>query len=88
MLTHTSFPPDPDLLLLSLLYFPNNSHNLQRLNLEITQTNKRVSRCKHEGKTCSQNVTRGFLKTWMIAYLVKYAIGVLPALLKGKVFKK
>ncbi|KAF9315903.1 hypothetical protein BG003_002545 [Podila horticola] len=64
-----------------------SSHNLQRLNLEITQSSKRVSRCKHEGKTCSQNITRGFLKTWMIAYLVKYAIGVLPALLKGKVFK-
>ncbi|KAF9430590.1 hypothetical protein BGZ94_005924 [Podila epigama] len=64
-----------------------SSHNLQRLNLEITQTNKRVNRCKHEGKTCSQNVTRGFLKTWMVAYLVKYAIGVLPVILRGKVFK-
>ncbi|KAG0339378.1 hypothetical protein BG004_006837 [Podila humilis] len=65
-----------------------SSHNLQRLNSEITETSrKRVNKCQHEGKTCSQNVTRGFVKTWMIAYLMKYAIGVLPALLKGKVFK-
>ncbi|KAG9327851.1 hypothetical protein KVV02_000297 [Mortierella alpina] len=65
-----------------------SSHNLQRLNLEITENAKRVNRCKHEGKTCSQNVTRGFLKTWVVAYLAKYLIAVLPALLKGKVFKK
>ncbi|KAG0054826.1 hypothetical protein BGZ83_010388, partial [Gryganskiella cystojenkinii] len=64
-----------------------SSHNLQRLNLEITASEKRVNKCKHEGKTCSQNVTRGFFKTWMIAYLVKYLIGVLPALLTGKAIK-
>ncbi|KAF9370528.1 hypothetical protein CPB97_002675 [Podila verticillata] len=65
-----------------------SSHNLEQLNLQLTQNDKRVSKCKHEGKTCQQNVTRGFLKTWVIAYLVKYAIGILPALLTGKVFKK
>ena len=64
------------------------SHNLQRLNLEITQSAKKSKKCKHDGKTCTQNVTRGFLKTWVVAYLIKYAIGVLPSLLKGKVFKK
>ncbi|KAG0330207.1 hypothetical protein BGZ99_007068 [Dissophora globulifera] len=64
-----------------------SSHNLQRLNLEITQTAKRANKCKHEGKTCTQNVTRGFFKTWMIAYVVKYLISVLPAVLTGKAFK-
>ncbi|KAG0353504.1 hypothetical protein BG005_007226 [Podila minutissima] len=64
-----------------------SSHNLQRLHLKITRNEKRVSKCKHDGKSCKQNVTRGFLKTWMIAYLVKYAIGVLPALLTGKAMK-
>ncbi|KAG0354793.1 hypothetical protein BC939DRAFT_405705 [Gamsiella multidivaricata] len=64
-----------------------SSHNLQRLNLEITQNKKQVNRCKHEGKTCAQNVTRGFLKTWVVAYLVKYVIAILPALLKGKILK-
>ncbi|KAF9153520.1 hypothetical protein BG015_003255 [Linnemannia schmuckeri] len=64
-----------------------SSHNLAKLNLEITAQKKRVSKCKHEGKTCSQNVTRGFFKTWMIAYVVKYLIGVLPAVLTGKAFK-
>ncbi|KAI1318322.1 hypothetical protein EDD11_006835 [Mortierella claussenii] len=64
-----------------------SSHNLQRLHLEITQSQKRVNKCKHDGKSCPQNVTRGFFKTWAIAYVVKYSIAVLPALLKGKVFK-
>ncbi|KAF9946965.1 hypothetical protein BGZ65_009250, partial [Modicella reniformis] len=39
------------------------------------------------GKTCKQNVTRGFFKTWVIAYVVKYLIGVLPSVLTGKVLK-
>ncbi|KAF9436470.1 hypothetical protein BGZ76_003901 [Entomortierella beljakovae] len=64
-----------------------SSQNLQRLNLEISQSNENVSKCKHEGKSCSQNVTRGFLKTWLVSYLVKYAIAVLPALLTGKLAK-
>ncbi|KAF9353947.1 hypothetical protein BGX34_011290 [Mortierella sp. NVP85] len=64
-----------------------SSHNLQRLNLEITQSAKRVSKCKHEGKTCKQNVTRGFIKTWLVAYLGKYLLGVLPSILSGKVLK-
>ncbi|KAG0209487.1 hypothetical protein BGX33_005487 [Mortierella sp. NVP41] len=64
-----------------------SSHNLQRLHLEITQMEKKASRCKHEGKTCSQNVARGFFKTWMISYVTNYSIGVLPALLTGKAFK-
>ncbi|KAG0307448.1 hypothetical protein BGZ98_000238 [Dissophora globulifera] len=64
-----------------------SSHNLQKLNLELTQSKKRASKCNHEGKTCSQNVTRGFVKTWLVAYLVKYVIGVLPAILTGKILK-
>ena len=72
----------------SYIFEKKNSHNLQRLHLKITENEKRVSKCKHEGKSCKQNVTRGFFKTWMIAYLVKYAIGVLPALLTGKAMKK
>ncbi|KAF9171968.1 hypothetical protein BGX21_010598 [Mortierella sp. AD011] len=63
-----------------------SSHNLNRLNKEITQSQRR-NKCKHEGKTCSQNVTRGFLKTWLVAYLVKYAIAVLPAILTGRIAK-
>ncbi|KAI8603337.1 hypothetical protein EDD21DRAFT_369367 [Dissophora ornata] len=64
-----------------------SSHNLQRLNLEITQNRQRVNKCKHDGKTCTQNVTRGFIKTWLVAYLVKYAIAVLPSILTGKILK-
>ncbi|KAF9169312.1 hypothetical protein BGX21_008511 [Mortierella sp. AD011] len=64
-----------------------SSQNLLRMNLEITAREKRVSNCKHEGKTCTQNVTRGFFKTWVIGYIVKYLIGVLPAILTGKILK-
>ncbi|KAF9208510.1 hypothetical protein BGZ49_008594 [Haplosporangium sp. Z 27] len=64
-----------------------SSNNLNRLNLEITQSDQRKIKCKHEGKTCSQNVTRGFIKTWVVAYLVKYAIAVLPSILTGKIAK-
>jgi len=90
ILTFLPSPPsDPlSLFLPSTVFEFFFSHNLEQLNLQLTQNEKRVSKCKHEGKTCQQNVTRGFLKTWVIAYLVKYAIGILPALLAGKVFKK
>ncbi|KAF9431994.1 hypothetical protein BGZ76_011442 [Entomortierella beljakovae] len=64
-----------------------SSQNLLRLNLEITSREKRVNKCKHEGKTCTQNVTRGFVKTWFTAYIIKYLLGVVPALLTGKAFK-
>ncbi|KAF9094699.1 hypothetical protein BGX23_001704 [Mortierella sp. AD031] len=65
-----------------------SSHNLQRLHLEILQREKQASKCKYEGKTCAQNVARGFFKTWTVAYAIKYLIGVLPALLAGKAFKR
>ncbi|KAF9405147.1 hypothetical protein BGZ94_003742 [Podila epigama] len=65
-----------------------SSHNLEQLNLQLTQNKKRANNCQHEGKTCQQNVTRGFFKTWVIAYLVKYGIGVIPAILTAKILKK
>ncbi|KAF9195470.1 hypothetical protein BGZ51_000045 [Haplosporangium sp. Z 767] len=64
-----------------------SSHNLRRLDLEITQNTRRAKRCKHEGKTCTQNVTRGFFKTWVVAYVAKYLIAVLPSILTGKIVK-
>ncbi|KAF9100730.1 hypothetical protein BGX27_000269 [Mortierella sp. AM989] len=65
-----------------------SSQNLLRMNLEITASEKRINKCQHEGKTCTQNVTRGFFKTWLITYVVKYLIGVLPAILTGKILKR
>ncbi|KAF9104908.1 hypothetical protein BGX29_001040 [Mortierella sp. GBA35] len=62
--------------------------SLQKLHLEILQRDKWASKCKHEGKTRTLNVARGFFRTWTVAYVVKYLIGVLPALLAGKAFKK
>ncbi|KAI8061123.1 hypothetical protein BC940DRAFT_245482 [Gongronella butleri] len=64
-----------------------SSQNLSRLNLEMSQAP--VSHfCKHEGKTCTQNCTRGFIKAYTVAFGLKYLLGVVPLLVSGKVFKK
>ncbi|KAI7857821.1 hypothetical protein BDC45DRAFT_477506 [Circinella umbellata] len=79
-----------------------SSQNLTRLSLEATEaakqrreTSARKGRqsttspyCHHEGKTCTQNCARGFLKAFAVGFSMKYLIGVLPALLMGKVFKR
>jgi hypothetical protein len=65
------------------------SQNLSRLNLDITTSEKtRPNLCRHDGKTCSQNCTRGFIKTFTVAFVVKYLIGISPTLLTGNIFKK
>ena len=86
-----------------VFFLANNiSQNLTRLSLEATEAAKerreaavrkgRQSKaspyCFHEGKTCSQNCARGFLKAFAVGFSVKYLIGILPALLMGKVFKR
>ncbi|KAI9260712.1 hypothetical protein BDA99DRAFT_547406 [Phascolomyces articulosus] len=79
-----------------------SSQNLTRLSLEATEASKNQQRrgtggrggkdtspyCQHDGKTCTQNCTRGFIKAFVVGFSVKYLIGVLPALLMGKVFKR
>ncbi|KAF9321998.1 hypothetical protein BGZ91_004428 [Linnemannia elongata] len=68
-----------------------SSHDLQELtNIEVTKRkeNKRIlNKCKHEGKTCRQNVRQRFVTSWIIAYVSQYLIGVLPSVLTGKAFK-
>ncbi|KAL7317587.1 hypothetical protein PS15m_003925 [Mucor circinelloides] len=66
-----------------------SSNNLNRLNLDITAAETtRPNLCRHEGKTCTQNCTRGFIKTFTVAFVVKYLIGILPTLLSGKILKR
>ncbi|KAI8057359.1 hypothetical protein BDF22DRAFT_671004 [Syncephalis plumigaleata] len=43
--------------------------------------------CRHTGKNCVQNAVRGFIKSLGMSYSVKVLIGLLPALLTGKVLK-
>ena len=43
--------------------------------------------CQHNGKTCIQNATRGFLKALLAGYGLK-ALGLLPALVVGKPSQK
>ncbi|GAA5805427.1 hypothetical protein HPULCUR_010943 [Helicostylum pulchrum] len=66
-----------------------SSQNLSRLNIEISASEKaRPNLCRHEGKSCTQNCTRGFIKTFTVAFAVKYLIGILPTLLTGNIFKR
>jgi hypothetical protein len=74
---------------IELLIKKKKSRNLQRLNLEITASEReRPSLCRHVGKTCTQNCTRGFIKAFGVAFIVKYVVGILPSLLTGKITKK
>ncbi|KAI8149299.1 hypothetical protein BJV82DRAFT_118572 [Fennellomyces sp. T-0311] len=72
-----------------------SSQNLTRLQLEATAAEAKERRgagagqyCKHDGKTCTQNCTRGFIKAFAVGFSIKYLIGILPLLLTGKVFKR
>ncbi|KAI8990080.1 hypothetical protein BDB01DRAFT_779981 [Pilobolus umbonatus] len=66
-----------------------SSHNLVRLNMEITKAEEeKKSVCQHKGKTCTQNATRGFIKTFTVGFVVKYLINILPLLVTGKLLKK
>ncbi|KAI8990908.1 hypothetical protein BDF20DRAFT_841447 [Mycotypha africana] len=66
-----------------------SSQNLRRLHLDITASaESKPNLCQHQGKTCTQNCTRAFLKTFTVAFAVKYLIGILPALLSGKLLKR
>jgi hypothetical protein len=57
--------------------------------MEITAAEKtKPNLCRHEGKTCAQNCSRGFIKTFTVAFIVKYLIGILPTLLSGRLLKK
>jgi hypothetical protein len=59
------------------------------LQLEISEKEAEASTlCKHEGKSCAQNCTRGFVRAFAMSFAVKYLVGIAPALLTGKVFKK
>ncbi|ORX61843.1 hypothetical protein DM01DRAFT_1331315 [Hesseltinella vesiculosa] len=64
-----------------------SSQNLSRLNLDMSQPQPNQF-CKHTGKTCTQNCTRGFIKAYVVAFSIKYVLGILPLLITGKVFKK
>jgi hypothetical protein len=43
--------------------------------------------CKHSG-TCFQNSTRGWIRSFLVGYLIKYCVGTIPSIVTGKVFKK
>ncbi|KAI8902725.1 hypothetical protein BC833DRAFT_546709 [Globomyces pollinis-pini] len=42
--------------------------------------------CKHKG-TCKQNCGKSILRSFIVTYTLKYALGLVPNLINGKVFK-
>ncbi|CDS07992.1 hypothetical protein LRAMOSA01941 [Lichtheimia ramosa] len=68
-----------------------SSQNLVRLQLEATAVKKQDRGdhyCQHEGKTCTQNCVRGFVKAFVVGFGIKYLIGLLPLIISGKIFKR
>lgn len=68
-----------------------HSQNLVRLQLEATAVKKQDRGdhyCQHEGKTCTQNCVRGFVKAFVVGFGIKYLIGLLPLVISGKIFKR
>ncbi|KAI8369438.1 uncharacterized protein BYT42DRAFT_584481 [Radiomyces spectabilis] len=66
-----------------------SSQSFSRLRLELSIAEKdHAPFCHHAGKTCIQNSLRGFIKAFSVAFTVKYLIGILPALLTGKLLKR
>jgi hypothetical protein len=44
--------------------------------------------CQHEGKTCFQNASRGFIKAFSVGYALKYGLELVPLLLTGRLFRR
>ncbi|KAH6570204.1 hypothetical protein BASA50_004996 [Batrachochytrium salamandrivorans] len=58
--------------------------NLRRLE---TESRRKSATCKHHG-TCRINTGRAFVRSFVITYCLKYALGFFPALITGKAFSK
>ncbi|KAJ2726758.1 hypothetical protein GGI07_000269 [Coemansia sp. Benny D115] len=66
----------------------SSSASLRHMALESKRISKhQEAKCQHTGKTCTQNCTRGFLKTFVIGYLVKYGLDIVPHLVSLRLFK-
>ncbi|KAI8902728.1 hypothetical protein BC833DRAFT_654540 [Globomyces pollinis-pini] len=57
--------------------------NLNRLELR----SKFPRKCKHSG-TCTGNCIKAVFRSFAITYALKYAMGLIPSLLTGKIFKQ
>jgi hypothetical protein len=55
---------------------------------EMEAEGKEKRLCKHKGNCRSNFLANGFLRSFLITYGAKYALGFIPSLLTGKLFKK
>ncbi|KAJ1936927.1 hypothetical protein FBU59_004903, partial [Linderina macrospora] len=65
-----------------------SSSDLRRMAIESKKRQREVTVCLHEGTTCTQNAVRGFLKAFLVGYVVKYGLSVAPHILTLKLFRK
>lgn len=65
----------------------NKIRHFSRVNLSKLREGSSNAICKHE-KSCKENVIIGFIRSFVVTYLIKYGINLIPALLTGKIFKK
>lgn len=66
-----------------------SNRNLRHLAYEAKSTKAAPPNlCQHEGKTCSLNCIRGFIKGFSGAYAVKYILELITITISGKVFFK
>ncbi|KAI8319011.1 hypothetical protein GQ54DRAFT_56256 [Martensiomyces pterosporus] len=66
----------------------SSSATLRQLAIESKKRKEETVKCHHEGKTCSQNAIRGFLKSFLVGYAIKYGLDVAPHLVTLRLFTR
>ncbi|KAJ1960735.1 hypothetical protein GGI12_003647 [Dipsacomyces acuminosporus] len=66
----------------------SSSSTLRQLAIESKKRKDDKGECHHEGKTCTQNAIRGFIKAFVVGYAIKYGVDVAPYIVSLRVFTK
>ncbi|KAJ2582749.1 hypothetical protein GGH95_001368 [Coemansia sp. RSA 1836] len=64
----------------------SSSTSLRQLAIESKKRQEDTAKCHHEGKTCSQNAIRGFIKAFLVGFAVKYGLDTAPHLVSLRLF--
>ncbi|KAJ2511508.1 hypothetical protein GGI11_005083 [Coemansia sp. RSA 2049] len=65
-----------------------SSASLRQLAIESKRRREGGATCHHDGKTCTQNAIRGFLKAFVVGYAVKYVLDIAPHAISLNLFSK
>ncbi|KAJ2819117.1 hypothetical protein IWW50_005575 [Coemansia erecta] len=66
----------------------NSSSSLRQLAIESQNSHGQVSRCQHEGMSCTQNAIRGLLRTFLIGFGVKCGLEAVPHIITLRAFTR